>query len=108
MANRHLTLLQREMIAALVGSGQSLRELAGTLARATNTRSRELRRNRQGIGYDSPQLSQRQYRPRESALPVQNSLQNDSREIDFHKSPPAKHSLVSSRFRLLWCDGNPH
>ena len=35
MVNQHLTLLQREMIAAPVGSGPGLRELAGTLARAT-------------------------------------------------------------------------
>ncbi len=39
-------------------------------------------------------------------LPVQNSLRNDSREIDYCKSSPAKHLLISSRFRSLCSDGN--
>ena len=41
-----------------------------------------------------------------SVLPVQNSLRNDSREIDFRKSNTAKHLLISSRFRSPFSDGN--
>ena len=37
---------------------------------------------------------------------VQNSLRNDSREIDFRKSLPAKPSLISSLFRSPRSDGN--
>jgi len=47
MAHQHLTLSEREMIAHLVAAGESLREIARTLARSPSTISRELRRNRQ-------------------------------------------------------------
>ena len=106
MVNRHLTLLQREMIAAPVGSGQSLRELAGTLARATNMSSRKLRGKRQRIGYDSLQLWQRQYRPPESALSLQNSLWNRGLQV---RSLPG--GLNLRRFEipcvptLMWVSG---
>jgi uncharacterized protein (DUF1501 family) len=50
MAHQHLTLSEREMITHLVAAGESLREIARTLARSPSTISRELRRNRQRIG----------------------------------------------------------
>ena len=64
MAHQHLTLSEREMIAHLVAAGESLREIARTLARSPSTISRELHRNRQRSGFYSPHLVQQQCRLR--------------------------------------------
>ena len=93
MAHQHLTLSEREMIAHLVAAGESLREIARTLARSPSTISRELRRNRQRSGFYSPHLAQQQCR-------LRRGLANEGRGGRLENA--ALRRYVVDRLRRYW------
>ena len=76
------------------------------MPKALEIGARNEKRPRSAIGPASVYVFTQRFSLKIARLPVQNSLRNDSREIDFRKSTPAKHLLISSRFRSPFSDGN--